>query len=506
MHIRNLLRRGAVALVVAGLAASAHAQSPVLKTAVWWNPQESGWGLFTFDQGSAVVPVWYSYDADGEPTWFLVPSTAQADGSFAGDVLQFTGVPLAQIAGQAADPHRVVGHATARFEGDKRLVFDYSVDGQSRSKTLTRFDFGGRDLVCRASASASRTAADNYSDLWWNPASSGWGLNFQHLDDQLFLTWYTYDTDREAIFYTGGTTRQTDGSFSGELRRVRNGTPLLQIDGSPATPGSDVVGMVRLRFADGENATFEYTLGSVTQSRTITRMRFGSTAGVCSVEPYQQSAAPADECIPEYAVGDLHEYAVTTDGVAGTRLQTIEGTATFQGAAALVEELRVDGTLTGRAYLANGAGTTASLGADGLQAGAVVSTSVNQPLRIERTRFFVPGQRDEQRFSIRTTAVVQGTSFSSTSSITDDARMVARETVETSAGRFAACRFEYRSEVVEQTTGARVTETGTRWISPVYGLVKLENTATSVVPVAGTSTRATRWTLTRARHGGQSVP
>jgi hypothetical protein len=506
MSIRSLSRRTALALALLVAPLTAQAQA-VTKTAVWWNPSESGWGLFTFDQGSAVVPVWYSYDADGEPTWFLVPSAAQADGSYAGDVLKFSGVPLAQIAGQAADPHAVYGRATTRFEGDKRLVFTYTVGGQTQSKTLTRFDFGGnRDLVCRASASASRASASNYSDIWWNPASSGWGLNFQHLGDQLFLTWYTYDTDGEAIFYNGSTTRQTDGSFRGELRRVRNGTPLLQIAGTPATPGSDVIGTVALRFADGENASFDYSIGGVSQSKAITRMRFGDVANTCSIEPYQAAQVQAGECIPEYAVGDLHEYAVSSNGTAATRLEAIERSAAFQGQAALVEDVRSDGTLSGRSYVGNGDGTVASFGAEGLQDGAVVSTSVNQPLRIERTRFFQPGQSDEQRFTIATTATVQGMSFSTTSSVLDVMRHTTRETVATPAGSFEACKFEFNTEVVEQSTGARVVESGFRWISPTYGIVKVEKTATTTVPIAGTSTQAITWQLTRARHGGQSVP
>lgn len=506
MSIHTRLRRCGLAFALLATSLTASAQT-ALKTAVWWNPSESGWGLFTFDQGSAVVPVWYSYDGDREPTWYLVPSTAQPDGSFAGDVLRFTGVPLAQIVGRAANPDTTIGRATTRFEGDKRLIFTYTVGGQTQTKTLTRFDFGNnRDLVCRASTTASRASANNYSDIWWDPNSSGWGLNFQHVGDQIFLTWYTYDTDGEAIFYTGATTRQADGSFRGDLLRVRNGTPLLQINNAPATTGSDVIGSVTLRFSDGENATFAYTLGNVSQSKTITRMRFGNVSNTCSIEPYQAASTQANECIPEYAVGDLHEYAITANGAASTRLETIDGSTTFQSQAALVEELRSDGALSGRSYLANGNGTVASFGADALQGGAVISTSVNQPLRIERTRFFQLGQRDEQRFSVATTGSVQGFNFSTITSVLDVMRHTTRETVSTAAGNFEACKFEFNTEVVEQTTGARVVESGFRWISPIWGIVKVEKTAITTVPIAGTSTQTIAWQLTRARHDGQSIP
>ncbi|HVJ63146.1 MAG TPA: M64 family metallopeptidase, partial [Tahibacter sp.] len=40
-----------------------------LRTATWWDPAESGWGLFTIDQGNLLAPGWFTYDLDGEPTW-----------------------------------------------------------------------------------------------------------------------------------------------------------------------------------------------------------------------------------------------------------------------------------------------------------------------------------------------------------------------------------------------------------------------------------------------------
>ena len=36
-------------------------------------------------------------------------------------------------------------------------------------------------------------AAANYTALWWNPAESGWGVNFNHQGNILFGTLFTYD-------------------------------------------------------------------------------------------------------------------------------------------------------------------------------------------------------------------------------------------------------------------------------------------------------------------------
>ena len=44
------------------------------------------------------------------------------------------------------------------------------------------------------------TGVANYQGLWWVPngAENGWGLNFAHHADQVYATWYTYDTSGKA--------------------------------------------------------------------------------------------------------------------------------------------------------------------------------------------------------------------------------------------------------------------------------------------------------------------
>jgi len=34
-----------------------------------------------------------------------------------------------------------------------------------------------------------------FSDLWWNPAESGWGVTVDHQQDVMFLTFFIYRSD-----------------------------------------------------------------------------------------------------------------------------------------------------------------------------------------------------------------------------------------------------------------------------------------------------------------------
>src|SRR5690606_15544357 len=123
----------------------------------WWKQSESGWGMFIFDQGNLLAPAWFTYDADGEPTWFLAAGAfPQADGSYTGELFRFTGVPFDQIDGPAANEPTLVGDVRLLFRSEQSLQFEYSVDGIAQTKNLTRFPFGSRGLVCRASADPTR--------------------------------------------------------------------------------------------------------------------------------------------------------------------------------------------------------------------------------------------------------------------------------------------------------------------------------------------------------------
>lgn len=492
----------AVGLAVAAVAAPA-AATP-LKSTVWWNASEPGWGLYIADQGNLLVPYWFTHDRDGEPAWFLAPTTRQADGSYRGDFLRIEGVPLAQIQGQAADPETLLGSTVLAFEGDNSLRFSYSVDGQTQVKQLTRFAFGNndKDVVCRAGA-ASRASATNFTDLWWNPQSPGWGVHISHVDNDLFLTWYTYDTDREPIFYQGVTTRGADGSFAGDLYRSSNGTPFLQINGAPANDGQGpVVGSVRLRFSDGENATFDYTVDGVSQSKSIQRFLFGDTANVCAVEPYGGSGGgggSGDDCMPPYSVGDVREvrFDEGQDG-AGTRTERVVGSATFEGQSALLQEISgqtsAGSGVYAKNYVQNGDGTIVSFGAEAFNpaSGALISRSVNEPIRIEQKRAFQVGESQELAWKVRSTA--QG--VNTTEDLRDKVTLLARESITVDAGTFTACKFATETDLDSNLTVqgvnvvTKVRRTGFRWTSPQFGLLKLEEGGTVDVTTMGFTQRS----------------
>jgi lysyl endopeptidase len=112
-------------------------------TDLWWNPAESGWGLNLIQHPSGIIfGVWYTYDADGKRTWFVLPSGSWTSANV------YTG-PLYATAGPAFngpfDPLQVrrnlVGAATLTFSDAANGTFAYSVNGVSGVKSITRITY-----------------------------------------------------------------------------------------------------------------------------------------------------------------------------------------------------------------------------------------------------------------------------------------------------------------------------------------------------------------------------
>ncbi len=110
---------------------------------LWWNPNESGWGLNLVQHPSNMIfGVWYTYEADGTRTWFVLPSgTWTSSTTYTGALYVTNGPPYTVpfVAGQVQP--RQVGTATLTFTSTSTGTFAYSVDGVSGTKTMQRQSF-----------------------------------------------------------------------------------------------------------------------------------------------------------------------------------------------------------------------------------------------------------------------------------------------------------------------------------------------------------------------------
>ena len=116
----------------------------------------------------------------------------------------------------------------------------------------------------------------NYTDLWWNAAESGWGINVNHQGETFFATWFTYDADGAGMWLvmtegTGTATRKT-----GALYRA-TGIPFASINGAPSAHFPlPVVGTGTFEVVDASTLRFSYTVNGISQVKNLQRMAFAA--------------------------------------------------------------------------------------------------------------------------------------------------------------------------------------------------------------------------------------
>jgi serine protease len=120
---------------------------------LWWNApagSESGWGLNVVQQGSVLFATWFTYDLDGAPLWLAMTATPTAPGRYSGTLYRTTGPSYDAV---PFDRARVVatpvGTGTLMFTSGNAGTFTTTVNGITRSKSITREVFAGTGTVCR---------------------------------------------------------------------------------------------------------------------------------------------------------------------------------------------------------------------------------------------------------------------------------------------------------------------------------------------------------------------
>jgi hypothetical protein len=114
------------------------------------------------------------------------------------------------------------------------------------------------------------------SDLWWNPAESGWGLTITHrASTQTFVAWYAYDEAGNPVWRSISGGAWSDRTFSGDVYE----TAAAQYFGGrfDATSVSRrKVGFARIAFDSESAATFSGQLDTgISFSKRIERFNFG---------------------------------------------------------------------------------------------------------------------------------------------------------------------------------------------------------------------------------------
>jgi hypothetical protein len=113
----------------------------------------------------------------------------------------------------------------------------------------------------------------NFTDIWWNPAESGWGLSIFVKRATLFAAWFAYDASGKPTWYTlQSGIWLTANTFRGQLYATTSNPnagigPLSSLTVTP-------VGTATLAFTGMDQAVFTYDVNGVFGTKNIVRQVF----------------------------------------------------------------------------------------------------------------------------------------------------------------------------------------------------------------------------------------
>jgi hypothetical protein len=244
-------------------------------------------------------------------------------------------------------------------------------------------------LLC----TAFPASASDYTDIWYVPAESGWGVNVVQSDSFLFVTFFIYGADNKPTWYTAQLTLDASGNYNGPLYAT-TGTyyamPWNPKDNPPATQ----VGTASFQPTSPYTAKLVYTLttGPVTVNKAVQRQSLtqitigGSYVGAQSGAYSGCSNSSSNQTYSDFFSLDVNQ---STSG-------SVTLTFTYQGLTCTLS-----GTLTqfGQLYTIP---TTAYKCSDGLNTNAKIDELRATALGIEG-RFSSPtvggGCREDATFS-----------------------------------------------------------------------------------------------------------
>ena len=107
----------------------------------WWNPAESGWGLFIWhDRLDRLLAAWFTYGADNKPVWYTVQGGAWINSfEYEGKIYQTTGPVFSSFTAGSTVIAQQVGTAKLSFSADNTATFTYTLNGVTQTKNITRF-------------------------------------------------------------------------------------------------------------------------------------------------------------------------------------------------------------------------------------------------------------------------------------------------------------------------------------------------------------------------------
>jgi hypothetical protein len=152
----------------------------------------------------------------------------------------------------------------------------YSVDVLFLNRVTSALSVVGNAQFVVADDLVARTAsypAYDFTDLWWNPAESGWGISIHVKREAFFAAWFVYDAVGKPTWYTlQGGKWESPNKYFGKIVATRS-DPNAGL-GPLSLVVVTEVGSGTMTFNSSDQATFLFSVDGKENTKNIIRQVF----------------------------------------------------------------------------------------------------------------------------------------------------------------------------------------------------------------------------------------
>lgn len=116
---------------------------------------------------------------------------------------------------------------------------------------------------------AASTSGVDVTDLWYNPAESGWGVNLIQQNNIVFATLFVYGNDNRATWFVASNLQGSGSGFTGQLYQTTG--PVFTGAFNPGAVTTTPVGTMTLAFNSISTGTLTYTVNGSQVTKQIQR-------------------------------------------------------------------------------------------------------------------------------------------------------------------------------------------------------------------------------------------
>lgn len=145
---------------------------------------------------------------------------------------------------------------------------------------IARALLAGLCALAAAGAGAQAAFSPDSSDLWWNAAESGWGMQLVEEGDATFATLFVYDANGMPTFYTATLSLVAAPTWSGDLYRT-TGPYFGAASFDPARVALRKVGTLSFTRTSADAAALQYSVDGAVISKSVVRqlLRYDDYSG-----------------------------------------------------------------------------------------------------------------------------------------------------------------------------------------------------------------------------------